>query len=56
MAVRPVASTANVVQLQFFEADGPWNAANTQQIHLTLLRTAYQRGIAAIPLLSDLLL
>jgi hypothetical protein len=32
-----------------------WNAARTQQILITLFRTAYQQGADAIALLTDLL-
>jgi hypothetical protein len=32
-----------------------WNAARTQQILITIFRTAYQQGADAIALLTDLL-
>ncbi|GAC1357925.1 MAG: IS66 family transposase [Acidimicrobiales bacterium] len=49
-AVRPAVANRKVCG-----GNRTWNAANTQQILMTLFRTAYQQGADAIALLADLL-
>jgi transposase len=49
-AVRPAVANRKVCG-----GNRTWNAANTQQILMTLFRTAYQQGADAIAILADLL-
>jgi transposase len=49
-AVRPA-----VVNRKICGGNRTWHAAGTQQVLMTLFRTAYQQGVDAIALLSDLL-
>ena len=49
-AVRPA-----VVNRKICGGNRTWHAAGTQQVLITLFRTAYQQGVDAIALLSDLL-